>query len=216
MLASVLSSTTPSPGLDAPGRSFSSRPRPEASPATSLGEPGSSCRPLSLRQPDLERQAREFAGDLTELLNGTVTHGVRLRSYMDRRGRAVVGYRVSEANAVGEGIPLTVSKSSAHLYLSVLHTLELDDSGTLLTTSRSTYTLQGHDAASILTYDFVREPPNEFPEAHIHVHGPRLGPLCGGTWAGYRCLPRFPGSMCLPHSGQRTNPGFRVQVRHSA
>ena len=30
------------------------------------------CRPLSLRQPDLERQARKFAGDLTELLNGTV------------------------------------------------------------------------------------------------------------------------------------------------
>ena len=27
------------------------------------------------------------------------------------------------------------------------------------------------DTASILTYDFVRDPPNEFPEAHIHVHG---------------------------------------------
>ena len=127
---------------------------------------------MSLRQSDLERQARKFAGDLSELLNGTVTHGVRLRSYMDRRGRAVVGYKVSESNPVGDCVPLTISRSPARLYLSVLHTLELDDSGTFLTTNKSSYTLQADDdTASILTYDFVREPPNEFPEAHIHIHG---------------------------------------------
>ncbi len=91
---------------------------------------------------------------------------------MDRNGCAVVGYKVSEANPVGDCVPLTISQSPARLYLSVLHTLELDDSETFLTTSKSTYTLQeDDDTASILTYDFVREPPNEFPEAHIHVHG---------------------------------------------
>ena len=127
---------------------------------------------MSLRQSDLERQARKFAGDLSELLNGTVTHGVRLRSYMDRRGRAVVGYKVSESNPVGDCVPLTISRSPARLHLSVLHTLELDDSETFLTTNKSSYTLQADDdTASILTYDFVREPPNEFPEAHIHIHG---------------------------------------------
>ena len=127
---------------------------------------------MSLRQSDLERQARKFAGDLSELLNGTVTHGVRLRSYMDRRGRAVVGYKVSESNPVGDCVPLTISRSPARLYLSVLHTLELDESETFLTTNKSSYTLQAdNDTASILTYDFVREPPNEFPEAHIHIHG---------------------------------------------
>ena len=41
---------------------FRNRPRLESSPARLLGGPGSSCRPLSLRQPDLERQARKFAG----------------------------------------------------------------------------------------------------------------------------------------------------------
>ena len=127
---------------------------------------------MSPRQSDLERQARKFAGDLTDLLNGTVTHGVRLRSYMDRHGRAVIGYNVNEANPVGDGVPLTISRSPARLYVNVLHTLELDDSEKFLATSRSSYTLQGdNDTASILTYDFVREPPNEFPEAHIHVHG---------------------------------------------
>ena len=127
---------------------------------------------MSLQQPDLERQARKFAGDLTELLNGTVTHGIRMRSYMDRHGRAVVGYKVSEANPVGDCVPLTVSQASPRLFVSVLHTLELDDSGAFLTTSKSSYTLQeDDDTTSILTYDFVREPPNEFPEAHIHIHG---------------------------------------------
>ena len=109
---------------------------------------------------------------MSELLNGTVTHGVRLRSYMDRRGRAVIGYNANEANPVGDCVPLTISKSPARLFLSVLHTLELDDSETFLTTNKSTYTLQADDdTASILTYDFVRQPPNEFPEARIHIHG---------------------------------------------
>ena len=91
---------------------------------------------------------------------------------MDRHGRAVIGYNVNETNPVGGCVPLTISQSSARLYLSVLHTLELDDSETFLTTSKSTYTLQeDDDTSSILTYDFVREPPNPFPAAHIHVHG---------------------------------------------
>ncbi|MDE0268338.1 MAG: hypothetical protein OXI96_04790 [Acidimicrobiaceae bacterium] len=138
----------------------------------SLGEPGSSCPPLSLRKSNLEYQARQFAGDLSELLNRTVTHGIRLRSYMDMRGRAVIGYKVNKFNPVGDCVPLTVSRSPAHLYLNILHTLELDNSGTFLATSKSTYTLQGdNETSSILTYDFVRKPPNEFPEAHIHLHG---------------------------------------------
>ena len=91
---------------------------------------------------------------------------------MDKRGRAVIGYEVSERNPVGDCVTPTISQRPARLYLSVLHTLELDDSGTFLTTNKSSYTLQGtSDAAPILTYDFVREPPNEFPEAHIHIHG---------------------------------------------
>ena len=35
-----------------------------------------------------------------------------MRSYMDRRGRAVVGYKVSEANPVGDYVPLTVSQAA--------------------------------------------------------------------------------------------------------
>ncbi len=160
---------------------------------------------MSPRQSDLERQARKFAGDLTELFNGTVTHGVRLRSYMDRHGRAVIGYKVSEANPVGDCVPLTISRSPAHLYLSVIHTLELDESETFLATSRSSYTLQeDNDAASILTYDFVREPPNEFPEAHIHIHG-RSDVLSRMLQAGGRDKSK-PADLHLPVGGRRFRP----------
>ncbi len=160
---------------------------------------------MSLRQPDLERQAREFAGKLSELLNGTVSHGIRLRSYMDRDGRAVVGYQVSAANPIGGYVPLTISRSPARLYLSVLQTLELDDSETFLTTSKSTYTLQeDDDTGAILTYDFVREPPNEFPEAHIHVHG-ESDVLSRMLLAGGRDRSK-PADLHLPVGGRRFRP----------
>ena len=160
---------------------------------------------MSLRQLDLERQARKFAGELTELLNGTVTHGIRLRSYMDRHGRAVIGYEVSKTNPVGDYVPFTISRSPALLYLSLLHTLELDDSGTFLTTNKSTYTLHaGGDSAAILTYDFVREPPNEFPEAHIHIHGESVV-LRGMLDASGRDKDK-PADLHLPVGGRRFRP----------
>ena len=157
------------------------------------------------RQPDLERQARAFAGELSELLNGTVTDGIPLRWYMDPHGRAVVGYNASKENPLGDPIPLTISQSPARLHLSVLNTLDLDASGRFLATSKSTYTLQEADAtASILTYDFVREPPNVYPEAHFHLHGEsdalrRVLLLCGRT-------KNKPDDLHIPVGGRRFRP----------
>ena len=170
---------------------------------------------MSPRQPDLKRQAREFAGHLTGLLNGTITHGIRLRSYMDRHGRAVVGYNTSETNPVGDSVPLTLSKSPARLYLSVLHLLELDEFGTSLTTSKSTYTLQGCDDTSpILTYDYVREPPNEFPEAHLHIHG-RSGALAE-MLQGVGRMTSTPSDLHIPNRGEAFSamPGGPHRVLH--
>lgn len=160
---------------------------------------------MSRRQRDLKTQARKFAGNLAELLNRTVTDGIRLRSYMDQRGRAVIGYEVSENNPVGDCVPLTISRAPALLYLSVLHTLELDDTETFLTTDKSTYTLQaGNDTAPILTYDFVREPPNEFPEAHVHIHGE--SEVLRGMLRASRRGKDKPADLHLPVGGRRFRP----------
>ena len=76
---------------------------------------------------------------------------------MDRHGRAVIGYNVSEANSVGDCVPLTISQSPARLFLSLLHTLELDDSETFLTTSKSSY-MTPVPSASLLAAELSERP----------------------------------------------------------
>jgi hypothetical protein len=91
---------------------------------------------------------------------------------MNASGRAVIGYRANKNRPLGEPIALTTSRSPGRLCLDVLHTLDLDASGAFLTTNKSSYTLLEREGASpIMTYDYTREPPNEYPEAHFHLHG---------------------------------------------
>ena len=124
---------------------------------------------------------------------------------MNRRGNAVIGYRIGKNNPLGDSIPLVTSGSHARVHLHFLHTLDLDDAGDFLTTSRSTYTLQGDDAETpIITYDFVREPPNRYPEAHIHLHGQsdalqRMLESCG-------LGDRKPADLHIPVGGRRFRP----------
>ena len=126
----------------------------------------------SRRQLDLERQARAFAGQLSEALNGTVTDGLRLTVFMNPSRRAVIGNRVSKLDLIGAPIALTVTRAPAQLELHLLHTLDLDDSRQFLTTNKSTYTLRAAGSGTpIVTYDYARGSPNEFPAAHMHLHG---------------------------------------------
>ena len=126
----------------------------------------------SRRQPDLRRQAREFSGEIAETLNRTITDGLRLSVVMDASGRAAIGNRINEREPIGTPIALTVTKAPASLELRFLHSLELDASREFPTTSKSTYKLCEVDSGSpIVTYDYTRDPPNDYPEAHLHVHG---------------------------------------------
>ena len=69
----------------------------------------------------------------------------------------------------------------------------------------STYTLRADDAETpIITYDFVREPPNRYPEAHIHLHGQsdalqRMLDSCG-------LGDRKPADLHIPVGGRRFRP----------
>lgn len=117
--------------------------------------------------------ARGFADTMSELLNRTVTQGIPVTAIVGKT-RAVVGYKVTNADHVGVPIPLTIDKSNASLYLHFVHTLSWDPENTFLANSQSTYTLQfdiGDDAMPLVTYDYVRDVPNKYPEAHLHLHG---------------------------------------------
>lgn len=120
------------------------------------------------RRPDLARQAREFASELFGLLNNTVTTGIRLTPRIDSRGNAVIDYGTS-GTGLGEVIPLTISSKPARFGLRVQHTLTLDDESGQLQNTKSVHALTTIAGGPILTYDFVRDPPNVYPEAHLHI-----------------------------------------------
>ena len=124
-------------------RSSRSRRGPDVSRPSALAWCGSRCRLLSSRRRlDLERQARVFAGQLSEALNGTVTDGLRLTVFMDPIRRAVIGNRVNKRDLIGDPVALTVTRAPAQIELHLLHTLDLDESRQFLTTNKSTYTLR--------------------------------------------------------------------------
>lgn len=154
---------------------------------------------------DLRQQARIFANELSTLLNGTVTVGKRLNTWDKPGGNAVIGYRLSKRKLLGEPIPLSTSRSPARFHLSVLNTVSIDETGQWLMTTRSNYTLQGDTPdISFFTYDYVRDPPNHFPEAHLHIHGKcdRLQKLLDD---GNRSKNR-PSDLHFPVGGRRFRP----------
>ncbi len=84
----------------------------------------------------------------------------------------MIGYRASKKRPLGEPITLTTSRAPGQLCLDVLHPLDLNESGQFLTTNKSTYTLKEIGTGEpIVTYDYTRDPPNEYPAAHFHLHG---------------------------------------------
>ena len=144
---------------------------------------------------------------MTAMLNGTVTDGIRLSPMMDAHARAVIGFRLSKNDLHGEAIDLTTSRSPARLRLLLHHTLVLDEAGQHLTTDKSTYTLvTANDDSAVLTYDYVRQPPNKYPEAHLHLDGEsatlrHLMSTCGHT-------KRKPVNLHLPVGGRRFRPSL--------
>jgi hypothetical protein len=166
---------------------------------------------LSRPPPDLPKQARAFAGELTATLNGTVTDGIRLSVMMDAKGRAVIGYRLAKDDLHGKAIDLTVTGSPARLRLRLHHTLVLDESNRHLTTDKSTYTLVTADEdLAVLTYDYVRDPPNKYPEAHLHIDGEARG-LQQLLNLSDRAKNR-PADLHLPVGGRRYRPSLEDLV----
>lgn len=129
---------------------------------------------------DLGGQAREFAGHITNLLNRTVTNGIRIKAVLNPGGSTGwVGYEISKTRPQAVvPIPITTGRADARGYLVVLHRLALDAEGTYITTTSSR--LELHLTADleqpIVRYDYNRDPvlaKNDlpYPPAHVHVHG---------------------------------------------
>lgn len=130
---------------------------------------------------DLAGQALRFAGETSELLNSTVTDGVRVSSLTTSSGLATIGVGVGKRDSNPKPIPLAPAGGRALVYLYLAHYCVLDPEGVYLAMTQSTLSLytsaEMSDDELILGIDYVRDPANQFPGSHIHVSGQRDDPV---------------------------------------
>ena len=156
--------------------------------------------------------ARSFAAETAELLNLTVTDGIRIA--LQKRGddTAVIGYGLSKTKMVPRPIPLAVA-GKARVFLYLIHTLSLDHEQRYLTATSSTLSLytseQMRDDELIVGLDYTRERANEFPSTHLHVAGDRsdLDDICHGERK-----TRSLRSLHLPVGGRRFRPTLEDMI----
>jgi hypothetical protein len=128
---------------------------------------------LPARRPDLRAQAAEFADQTSDLLNRTVTHGIRIRPVLQAdRQVCWIGYEINKHTlSPPRGIPLTLTTATPQCYLNVAYTLEQHQG--FLVVSESTFGLYLDEdlEENVFHFDYVREPDNEYPLAHVQVSG---------------------------------------------
>ena len=124
---------------------------------------------------DLEGQAREFAAEVTDLLNRTVTDGIRLKSVIaNRRATTVhVGYGISSKDLTAKPVPLGIRRTPPACHLLVAYILGLDPEQAHLAVAKSQYGLYlDSDRQKMLVHwDYTRDPENDYPVAHVQVNG---------------------------------------------
>lgn len=129
--------------------------------------------------PTLETQARQFAADQSDLLNQTITDGIRLSVVIRAwrtEAKVPIGYGVGKGAIVPKPIPVTLGRKPPGLFLGVGYLLTLDPEGEYLAVSQSFYSLLGSDARSMLAHwDYAREPMHKYPAAHFQVEGSAPG-----------------------------------------
>ncbi len=125
----------------------------------------------------LEAQARQFASDISELLNNTVTDGIRISTATTPGGRAVMGRGITAKGPDPESIPISPTGKRAVIFLYLLHSYQFDPEGVYLTMAQSTMSVYTSPAMEddqlVVGIDYARNPKNRFPGAHLHVAGQR-------------------------------------------
>ena len=164
---------------------------------------------------DLKRKASAFAGDVSSLLNHTVTDGIRVTSVLDESTpppTCYVGYLINSRSPVPfEAIQLLPGRRKTRTFLHVYHVLKWDDEHTYLADQRSAFGLYAgpemNDSQMVLRYDYDLEIRNNeedepYPIAHVHVAGD------------LNCLRELPGppdelsKLHIPVGGKRYRPSL--------
>ena len=165
---------------------------------------------------DVEHEARVFAAEIAELLNGTITKGIRLAAVIaphESKTIVEVAYLVKKKDLRAKAIPITLGKKP-HLYLMAAYFLSEDAEGEFLTVEASQYGIYlDSDAKELIAHwDYMRQPGNSYPAAHLQVHGDseRFKSLCAKSREdlGLDCPDRELRDAHFPVGGRRFRPSL--------
>lgn len=162
--------------------------------------------------PQLDDLARGFAGDVTDLLNRTVAHGVRLSAVLYGKDRCIVGCGITKRHLTPQTIACTLGAGKPTGHLLVVYTLQMDDEATYLMVTKSEIGFYADDTRKgmVFHYDYARNQGNEYPAAHVQVggHCEPLIEICTRAPGGPKALR----DLHLPVGGRRFRPTLEEVV----
>lgn len=158
----------------------------------------------------MRAKSREFAAELSGLLNNTVCHGISLNSVITSNPtRAVVGYKITKNNFSDmTGIPVTTGSRPARVFLGLSMRLSPDHERKYLMVNSSVMIVAvtkdvENDDNILFHYDYERDKGDGYPEAHLQVHA------SSQQWNSLRRLDgeqRALDKLHLPVGGRRFRP----------
>ena len=157
---------------------------------------------------NLLRETRAFADNLSDLLNGTICHGIRMSAMQSstNRNQVWVSFRANLHRLVGTpGIPVSVGRAP-RCWLDVSFVLSIDEFNQHLMVVTSYIGLYANVGLTqvLLHYDYERDKRDGYPDAHLQI------PATSDPWASL--LARCPGDsnelgrLHLPTGGRRFRP----------
>lgn len=160
---------------------------------------------------DLNNRARDFAGALSTVLNGSITSGVRLSAVTAPRlnKRVFVGYNLTRRDPTHREVFPVGKEKQVHLGL--WYELQLDDRGFLaVQTSVISIYLGSDRRQELLHFDYERDKPHGYPEAHLQViaGSDAWSDLLSGRLAANDSLSK----LHLPVGGRRFRPALEHVV----
>jgi hypothetical protein len=127
----------------------------------------------SLSRFDLRGHADAFAAELTDLLNHTITDGIRITAITDKAGQqARIGHGLSPSDLSAlDTIPLAFGRKTPHLYLGLIFKMAADDAGRypMVRSSVMYLSADADGIKTLLHYDYERDKTDDYPEAHLQI-----------------------------------------------
>ena len=121
---------------------------------------------------NLERESRRFAGELNDLLNGTVCNGANLSHVFEKHTATVwIGHGISKHKPLADqAFPLAL-RGAARVFMGLSYVLRPDDAGMYLMVQSSyvSVCLSGDMDRQLCHFDYERDKPNGWPEAHLQI-----------------------------------------------